>query len=129
MSLSDVRGGLVAAISAKFPDVAVERASVDNIYDRSVVVMGFAQTPSTFDEWKVSASVVVAVRRSPEHVDVLDEMLDPMTGASIIDAIHADHTLGGACSSVTVTSVGDYEVAELGGATYLSSTLKLEVVF
>lgn len=127
--LSAVRDGLVGVLSDAFPDIAVEREPVDNIYDRSIVVLGFAQSPLTFNDTKATTSVVVAVRRSPEHVRVLDELLDPLTGRSVKDVIEADPTLGGACSSVAVTSIGGYEAAELGGVTYLSSTLTVEVLF
>lgn len=59
--------------------------------------------------------------------DALDAYLDPSGASSILAAVDADPTLGGAASYAAVTRLTDYGNVTFGGTEYLGAKLSVEV--
>lgn len=125
--LVDLRAALADTLNATVP-VDVHPFPVPNLNDAGVIVMGFPMEPVTFDEWKVTATLVAAVRQTPELGALLDHLIDPTHPESIQAALAADRTLGGVVSSAAVLAVGDYELTDLGGVGYVSAPVTVDII-
>lgn len=128
-TLTDVRDGLVEALSNGLPGVNVYRTPSDDITAPAVIIAGFTIDPATFGAGGlVGVDLYAAVsRRNEAEIDTLDALVTPDGDSSAWAAINADPSLGDRVSYCVVTNVGDYREIVIGETGYYSATLRLEV--
>lgn len=130
-SLSGIRDGLRTAL-ATISGLRAYDTIPDNPSPPFAVVVPLG---ITFDEAfargldTYEMSVLVVVGRVSDRIaqDTLDGYCAPSGSGSVKTAIEVDRKLGGACSSLRVTSMRNYQSLTIADATYLAAEFVVDV--
>lgn len=133
MTLSAVRAGLAANIDALgtlntyggyTPDQVAPPAAVVAI---AAVQYGDAMGHG-LTAYQAAVTIYVTDSDPQSAQSTMDTLLEPTGAGSLVAAIEADKTLGGAASSLHVRSAGDYGRIEFdNGTSAITATLTVEV--
>lgn len=129
-TLTQLRNGIKAALgtidglsayaiepaSPKYPAAWIfpQRANYHADYDGSMT-------------WTLAVSVAVAATEIGHAQSNLDPYLAPSGAKSVVAALEADPSLGGAADSLRVVALTGYGARDLGGSTAIIATFEVEV--
>lgn len=126
------RTAVASVLSERMTGVRVYSAWPGQLNPPAIVIRRQAVTFATTlggasHDLTLAATVFLPLRTDRIAQDELDEFLADTGTRSIYAAIEADQTLGGAVDWAVVTEVGQDDVVEISGVTYLSGTATIQV--
>jgi hypothetical protein len=122
-SLADIRAGLAANLST-IKGVQISAYQMANPTPPCLQVMGPSEADGVvFDRafahghhnWNIEVLALVALTSDIGSQVLLDEMIETTGASSVKEAIETDPTLGGACQTLDVTTLGGYSPYTIEG--------------